>query len=226
MLFSILIPTLDERRAQFEALRAKLQAQIARAGLREGVEILELCDNRETSLGAKRNALIARAQGDYIAFVDDDDDVSNDYVPRIYNTLREHPEADCLGITGIVLFQRVRPRRFVYSLAYDHYFSRKGVYYRPPYILNPVRRAIALQFPYAAVSFNEDIDWAMRVARARVLKREVMLPEVLYYYYSRRHWFTQDVIDFTEPVRHPLGLQLANRLRVARWLKMTKQHDD
>ncbi len=225
MKFSILIPTLVERRAQFGELYAKLQGQIEAAGLGGEVEILELCDNREQSIGAKRNALIARAQGDYIAFVDDDDDVSPDYVPLIYNTLIEHPEADCLGITGIVSFQGTHPHRFVYSLAYDHYFSRKGVYYRPPYILNPVRRAVATQFPFAEISFNEDIDWAMRMVSAHALKQEVMLREVLYYYYSRRHWMVQGMIDFTEPVRHPLGLQFANRLRVARWWKQTIQHD-
>jgi glycosyltransferase involved in cell wall biosynthesis len=221
MLFSILVPTLYERRARFAELRDKLQGQIDRAGLSEQVEILDLCDNREQSIGAKRNELIARAQGKYIAFVDDDDDVSAEYVPLIYNTLREHPQADCVGITGMVMFRGVHPRRFVYSIAYDHYFSRKGVYYRPPYILNPVRRAVALDFPYAPINFNEDIDWALRVARAGALKREVMLREILYYYHSRRHWLTQSVIDFTEPVRHPLGLQFANRLRVARWLKRT-----
>jgi hypothetical protein len=150
--------------------------------------------------------------------VDDDDDVSDTYVEAICDALRLHPEVDCLGITGLVYFRGVHPHRFVYSARYDHYFSREGVYYRPPYMLNPTRRALAAQFPYANVNFNEDMDWALRVARAKILKCEWMLDEILYYYYSRRHWYVQWMIDVTEPIRHPLGLQYANRLRVARWL--------
>lgn len=216
---SILIPTLDERRVLFERLAAALNAQIQAAGLQETVEIVALCDNRTMPLGAKRNRLIERARGEFVAFVDDDDDVAENYVTLIVNTLRAHPTIDCVGITGTVYFRGMHPHRFIYSLRYDHYFSQDGVYYRPPYILNPIRRALAAQFRFAEISFNEDIDWAMRVARAKILQREFMLDEPLYHYYSRRDWRVQWAIDVTEPVRHPLGLQFANRLRVARRLK-------
>lgn len=219
MLLSILIPTLDERRALFEQLDHALNAQIRAAGLQETVEILELSDNRAMSLGAKRNRLFERARGEFVAFVDDDDEVAENYVALIVNALRTQPAIDCVGITGTVYFRGMHPHRFVHSLRYDHYFSRGGVYYRPPYILNPIRRALAAQFRFAEVSFNEDIDWAMRLARAKILQREYMLDEPLYHYYSRRDWRVQWAIDLTEPVRHPLGLQFANRLRVARRVK-------
>lgn len=218
MLFSVLIPTLQERRAQFARLRETLRAQIANAQLQNAVEILELCDNREQALGAKRNELIQRARGEFVAFVDDDDAVAENYVTLVCEALTRHPDVDCLGITGRVYFRGAHPHRFVYSAQYDHYFSRGGVYYRPPYILNPIRRALAQQFQFAPVSYNEDQDWAMRVARARILRKEFMLNEILYHYYSRRRYAVQWAIDVTEPLRHPLGLQWANRLRVQRQL--------
>ena len=218
MLFSILIPTLLDRRELFARLQKTLTAQIQAANLESQVEILELCDNHEMALGAKRNQLIARATGEFIAFVDDDDAVADNYVSLIGQTLQAHPDADCLGINGLVYFRGQHPHRFVYSLRYDHYFSRDGVYYRPPYMLNPIRRTLSAQFSYANVSINEDADWAMRVARAKILKREYMLEPILYHYYSRRHRQVQAMIDWTEPLRHPLGLQYANRLRVRRWV--------
>lgn len=224
MLFSILIPTLDERRAVFTRLDQALHSQIDAAHLQNEVEILELCDAREQALGVKRNRLIQAARGEFIAFVDDDDAVAENYVTLICNALVAHPGVDCLGITGQVYFRGKHPHRFVYSQQYNHYFSRGGVYYRPPYILNPIRRTLAAQFLYADVSMNEDMDWAMRVARAGVLRREVMLDEILYHYYSRRHYGVQWAIDRTEPIRHPLGLQYANRLRVQRWLKQYVTH--
>lgn len=219
MRLSILIPTLIERRAVFERLVEKLTRQVNDNSLHGEVEILDEPDDGARALGSKRNELVRRARGDFVAFVDDDDDVSDDYVASICRALRDDPSVDCLGITGTVYFRGAHPHRFVYSLRYDHYFSRGGVYCRPPYILNPIRREIAQQFAFEPVNFNEDIDWAMRLARAHALRRERMIDPLLYFYFSRRRWQTQWLIDATEPFRHPLGLQFANRLRVARWLR-------
>lgn len=180
------------------------------------VEIVAICDDRQQSVGSKRNMLLARARGEFTAFVDDDDDVHPEYVGLIVNALRNNPRVDCLGISGLVYFRGVRPKKFVHSAQYRHYFSRNGVYYRPPYILNPMRRALAHSVRFEDVSYNEDIDWAMRLADAHVWQHEVMVPEILYHYYSRRRWHLQAAIDFTECVRHPLGLQSANRLRLKR----------
>ncbi len=214
MLLSVLIPTLEKRRALFVPLEKNLRAQIEHAGLQDSVELVSWCDNGENSLGAKRNGLLERACGEFTAFVDDDDAVHENYVALIVNALREHPDVDCLGIQGVVYFRGVHPKRFVYSAQYDHYFSCRGVYYRPPYTLNPMRRTLAHTYKFADVSYSEDADWAMRLARAGILKHEFMLPEILYHYYSRQRWYVQALIDATEPVRHPLGLQLVNRLRV------------
>ena len=222
MRLSILISTLGERQELFTRLVQKLTRQVKDDALEDQVEVLDFLDNREHTLGFKRNELIARARGEFVAFVDDDDDLSDDYIRSICNALREHPTVDCLGITGTVFFRGTHPHRFVYSLQYDHYFSRGGVYYRPPYTLNPIRREIARQFAFEPVNFNEDIDWAMRLARAHALRSEHMIDAPIYSYFSRRRWQWQWFVDVTEPVRHPLGLQLANRYRVARWLRTLK----
>ena len=218
MLLSLLIPTLEERRVNLERLLSKLHGQIEREGLTEQVEIRILCDNREQPTGVKRNALIEMALGEYVAFVDDDDDVCDNYFGLIVAALQSHPEIDCLGIIGIVYFRHSHPHRFVHSLRYDHYFSKCGVYYRPPYILNPIRRSVAQQFKFVATNYAEDAEWAMRIARSGALRTEHFIDQPLYYYFSRRSWWLQWVIDMTEPVRHLLGLQFSNKVRFMRWL--------
>jgi len=83
MILSILIPTLEARRALFDRVQGQLAGQAAAAGIEEDIEILDCRDNGERSIGWKRNRLIERAQGEFVAFVDDDDTVSDDYLPRI-----------------------------------------------------------------------------------------------------------------------------------------------
>lgn len=178
------------------------------------VEILQELDNREMSIGAKRNRLVARATGTFIAFIDDDDEVSDDYVQQICSAIERRPDADCIGFKGVITFRGSHPREFVHSLQYKDYFSRNHTYYRPPYHLNPIRREIAARYAFPDVSYSEDIDWALRIRSDGALRNEEFIEKVIYYYRSRRAWSYQWVLDHTEGVRHRFGIRMANRLPV------------
>ena len=179
MLLSILIPTITCRKESFQRLYRKLNEQITGQHLEGEVDVLFFLDDRENSIGFKRNQLIERAQGNFVVFVDDDDDVSSDYVWLICQAIRENPGIDCVGIKGQIFFSGKNPRFFVHSLQYRKYFTREEVYYRPPYHLNPIRREIAQRYCFEDISYSEDIDWAMRICWDRALKREVFVDEVI-----------------------------------------------
>lgn len=217
-LLSVLIPTLASRQKSFAALTAKLRDQIAAGSLEGQVEIVPLLDDGGLTVGAKRNRLLDSARGEFVAFVDDDDDVSDRYLPLICEAIRRHPGIDCVGITGTIFFRGSHPRTFIHSLRYRDYRHEGGKYLRPPYHLNPVRRSVAARYRFADVSYSEDVDWCMRICRDGALASEHFVEEVLYFYRSRRHWWYQWLLDRTEPLRHRLGLRLANRIRVRRWL--------
>ncbi len=221
MLLSVLIPTLEVRRTLFARVHGQLTAQAAGAGLAEEVEILHLRDRGERPTGWKRNRLIELAQGEFVVFVDDDDTVSDDYLPRICDAFRSHPEIDCVGIRGIIRFRGSHPREFIHSIRYPDYRTYGGIYLRPPYHLNPIRRSIAGRYRFADVYYSEDIDWARSMAFDRALEKEYFIDSVLYYYDCRRFWFYQWTLDHTEALRHSLGLRLDNRLRIQRLLSKT-----
>ena len=214
MLLSILIPTLVSRRPLFARMQAHLGAQIGRCGSEDEVQVLHLEDNREQTTGAKRNALIEMAAGRFVAFVDDDDRVSDDYVERILGVLRRQPDIDCIGIRGLITFRGRHPHEFIHSLRYNDYFSQGGIYYRPPYHLNPIRRDIASRYRFADVSYSEDIDWALRLRDDNALQEEEFVDAILYHYNSRRNYGYQWALDNTERIRHTLGLRAANRLKL------------
>jgi Glycosyltransferases, probably involved in cell wall biogenesis len=213
-LLSVLIPTLIERREQFARMAAAIDNQIRSYGLEDEVEVLDLCDNRTLPVGEKRNSLLDRATGLFVAFVDDDDRLSEDYLVRICDAIRSNPDIDCIGLKLCITFAGAHPRTLIHSLRYQEYFSKDGVYFRPPCHLNPIRRSIARRYRFEPVNYSEDIDWAMRLCRDGALQREHYIDATLYYYLSRRRYSYQWLLDRTEPVRHALGIRLANRIRM------------
>ncbi len=219
MRLTLIMPTLLQRRSVAAAIRGKLHNQISASGMQDEVELLTLEDDGGMAVGQKRNQLVERARGDFIAHVDDDDDVNSDYVSLVVGALRRHPEATHLGIRGFVTFRGKRCLPFVMSNRYRGYRFQHGCYTRPPHHLNPVRTEIARRYSFEAVRSAEDSDWALRVARDGVLDREVMIQSPLYYYRSRRFWAYECFLDRTEWLRHPLGLQFVHRHRLRRWMR-------
>jgi glycosyltransferase involved in cell wall biosynthesis len=212
---SLLIPTLEERRDVFRTLKSELDRQISESGVRDAVEIVVAEDNRESVVGAKRNALMDRARGEFLAFLDDDDEIAPDYVSRVLRALDEMPDADCVGMRAEITFRGKHPRYFVASIKYRRIFEKGGSYFRPPYHLNPTRSAIARRYRFAHVKIYEDLERAMRMSRTGALRREIFVEPVLYFYRSRRRFAYQRLLDVTQPVRHALGLEGANFVHVS-----------
>lgn len=185
MLLSILICSLRSRQASLDRLTDKLRRQIEREGAEDAVEVLVNQDGGELLIGTKRNLLMQQASGEYACFVDDDDDVSDDYVKKIIRAvLSERP--DCAGIEGRILLRGVW-HKFYHSVRYKLYLSNKSArkFYRPPNHLNPIRRDIARRFPFTNKDFGEDSDYAMSIQRAGALKTEVYIEGPIYIYTPR-----------------------------------------
>ena len=182
--WSILIPTLEKRQELFQKIHKKLTKQIEENHLSDHIEILVACDKGEKAIGKKRNDLMHCSQSEYICFIDDDDDVHDRYIPLIYEKLI-HEKPDCINLIGIITFDGKNPKKFIHSIQYRSYFEEKGIYYRPPNHLNPLKREIAIQFTFPSTSFGEDTDWAMQVCRSGLLKKESTIQEPFYFYLYR-----------------------------------------
>src|SRR5262245_14017505 len=79
---SILCPSLLCR-VQGPAMIAEIQRQAQG----QPVEFIVLADGGEMSIGEKHNRLLGMARGEYVAFVADDDLVSDDYVSTLLATI-------------------------------------------------------------------------------------------------------------------------------------------
>lgn len=221
MLLSILVPTLESRAEQFSRLVASLETQIAQRGLWDRVEIVSLRDDGSMPTGTKRNTLAARARGEYVVSIDDDDRVSDRYVELLLGAIEANPAVDCVGISGEITYRGTHPRPFRASARNGDYRSENGVFLMPANHLNPIRREIAIRYEFEPVWRHEDSDWALQLHRAGALRTETFVAEPIYHYRSRRSWAYQYLVERTEWVRHPLGLRLQNRHQIRRWLRAT-----
>jgi hypothetical protein len=132
------------------------------------------------SIGAKRNLLLSKATAEYTMFLDDDDDLDRDAFKWILKALEDKP--DCAELKGILTIDGRHPKTFIHSIDYSTYFEKNGVYYRPPNHLNPIKREIAQSYLFPENNFGEDTNWAMQIAKAKVLNTMGRVPDVWYYY--------------------------------------------
>ena len=143
------------------------------------VEVLVLTDNRVMSIGTKRNHLVHMATGEYVAFVDDDDTVADDYVQQLLTAAETG--ADVLTFTMEYRHNGSPGWMVEQSLAYPLHGKRTpGLVRITPHHTSAVRRAIAAQLPFADTSYGEDRDWARRLQAAA--ETEHVIDATLYIY--------------------------------------------
>lgn len=175
---SVLIPTLPQRVDYLHRMLKCLAPQITRE-----VEVLIDMDNRAATLGAKRNALIARAKGDYVVFVDDDDRVSDDYVEQLMVGINQG--ADAIGIQQIITVNGKNPRNVYERPNVLWRTLENGDYQRSIQHLSAVKRSIALKIPYPETSFGEDKLWSDALAHSGLIKTAHAVTKPIYFYESR-----------------------------------------
>ncbi|SIR34073.1 MULTISPECIES: glycosyltransferase family 2 protein [unclassified Paenibacillus] len=174
-LLSLLIPSLPERKERLDPLLETLALQTAG----KPVELIVMTDNRRRSTGAKRNSLLQQAQGRYVAFIDDDDRVSERYVDALLDAMAGRPEADCIVFEVMVHEGGKPPRTCLYGVEYEHGMDESR-YYRKPNHLMVYRRELALRHPFRDIGYGEDDEWAARASRDIV--DQARIDEVLYHY--------------------------------------------
>lgn len=145
----------------------------------EVAEILTIM-NLYQNIGEKRNDLLKMANGKFVVFIDDDDMVSDDYVEKIVKAILENPEADCIGIKGIITFDGNNEKKWEISKDFGSWYESNNIYYRTPNHISPIRTSIAKSVGFPNISNGEDFEYSMGVLP--LLKNEVKIDHELYHY--------------------------------------------
>ena len=187
--FSILILSIPSRFESLKAAVTHLQEQADATGQGKSVEILVLLDNKSKSISEKRNDLLQMARGKYIAFLDDDDAVSKDYMSKILKAIDEN-DVDCISFNQwCSLDGEPMDVEFGIGNPHGHLWRDEdgflGDIKRPPYHMCLWRREIAITEAFNPVygangQSTEDIDWLMRLYPK--IQTEHHIPDALHGY--------------------------------------------
>lgn len=177
MKWSILICTLPERSAKLRRLLKQLDSQRL-----EGVEYRIHDAGRSMTTGEKRNILIAQSESDYFSFIDDDDQVTPEYIPSIKKAMELNP--DVITFDGWYTEYGRNERRFTIRLGSRYYDDPKGefFYYRFPNHLAVMKREKVEHVKFPHVWQREDYLWSDKIRSMNLLKTEVHISKPLYHY--------------------------------------------
>lgn len=178
--WTILVPTLGERRSLFRRLMAGLLPQLDPYGGR--VRVLGWYNDGSPGLPKIRQRMLKMAGTEYVSFVDDDDILSPDYVAEIVRALDQRP--DYVGFQVQCYSDGVPTGVAYHSLEYTTWRNLDARYERDISHLNPIRTELALKadFSRTPVGQPEDRAWVAQLRQARVLRTQVVIPRILYHY--------------------------------------------
>lgn len=153
---SICIATVNGREHFVNPLLSEFQRQIQNNMLLNEIQLVVNKDNKELSIGAKRQQMLESAQGEYVVNFDDDDWPFDFYLSEIMEGIKKG--VDCIGFLIHMTTNGLRPQTCCHSLKYKEWANKVDGYdyVRNVTHFNPVKRSLALIAGYPDLRFGED----------------------------------------------------------------------
>ena len=190
ILLSILIPTVVGREKQYKHLLNRIMKSGNGFDILSGrVEYIKFCDNKEITIGEKRERLYQMANGLYSWQIDDDDDIADNAIELILNAIKSNPDADCITFEEHIDIDG-KIEKSNHSLIYGDWEGEGGKelwdgfhYHRTPFMKSVIKTDIARNVPIPHIRFGEDHQWAQVLKP--YLKTEIHLDVEIYKYIYR-----------------------------------------
>ena len=147
--------------------------------LEDKVEIISLCDNKEMTIGEKRNELYAKANGLYSLQIDDDDTLKEGGIIKILDALQHNPDCVTYQERCIINGKHYRSNHSLKYYAWEDNVDGFD-FVRTPYMKDVIRTEIARSIKVAHIRYGEDHLWSIEIYPH--LRSEVHLDEEIYYY--------------------------------------------
>lgn len=197
-ILSILIPTIPLRSKKFDELIFQVALQIYDLKkTHPALGDVEICiDSSKSflkgglSIGKKREGLVKRAEGKYLAFLDDDEGISPNYIETLVRLC--HQDKD------VVTFRNITKTDNYWtvidmSLAFENEEANPdGIVKRSPWHICPVKSEYAKLYDFEDISYGEDWQWFSKVLTH--CKTEAKTNQILHCYNHSSKWSEADKI--------------------------------
>lgn len=179
---SILTPSVPSRvDNSLKTLMEKIDKQIKENNLEKKVEHLIFIDNKIRTVGRKRDNLVQSAVGQFIAFVDDDDDISDDYVLEIVNAIKNNSDVDVITFKQDCYIENYPRSVANFGLKNEQQpYSPGTVFTRKPYHICAWNRLLAKNYNVPSNNICEDQGWVCQMWD--VAKTEYHIDKILHTY--------------------------------------------
>lgn len=181
--WSILIPTIPGRDAGLTRLVESIREKVDRISPHLRIQLCISFDNKESSIGVKRQSLLDEAKGKYLSFIDDDDEITDAYIEDLSEMIR-----------GGYHTMRLRGQMSQYTFVHSTEMTMSSpmatmddppVFQRPPNHLNPMIADAAKLVPFKNAVHGEDLDWTLGLFRTKYLETEYRSdPSRIHYIYN------------------------------------------
>ncbi len=178
---SVLIPATPKRIVSCLCpLLSILEAQVARLDQPQKVEILTFLDNRMRTIGEKRDALVQMSRGEFVAFCDDDDLVSDDYLQLLTDTIDVATPR-----TSVITFDQRAVVNGVeaicsFSLKHPNEPFKQPAFKRSAWHVCAWRGDMARRVRFPSTNYGEDWNWAKHLVMDAT--GEIHISKVLHTY--------------------------------------------
>jgi hypothetical protein len=180
-LFSVLITSIPKRLDHLKVIINKLENQISKNNLDKQVEILSIVDNCQRTVGLKRQNLLDISVGKFIAYLDDDDNISDNYIEKIVESIKLNPTVDVISFNQEAKINQYNPVIVYFGLQYENTeFIPNTPIYRKPFHMCAWNTKIAKQVKFKDISLTED--WCWIESLCKIAKTEHHINEILHYY--------------------------------------------
>ena len=224
ILLSILIPTVlgrEESLNNLLSVMAKYSPLDVKSDLKENeygytgtkydledVEIIVVKDNKQNTIGAKREYMYSIANGLYSQMTDDDDELAPNAIHLILEAIRSNPEIPVITFKERCMINgeyKSSNHSIKYEIWQDNFDGYS--YVRCPFYKDVIRTDIAKSIPFPRIRYNEDEQWSMAIKS--ILTDEIHIDSELYYYnyepkesHEERYGITEKRNENSEPTNY------------------------
>lgn len=180
-LLSILICSIPKRKAMLDRLLNQIDLYSKEYFKLNELELI-IDDSTDVNIGFKRNRLLDISNGKYIAFIDDDDSITESYFKEIRKGI--DADFDCCSLRGVITWNGRNPELFEHSIKYNAWNTTNNEikYERFPNHLNCIKSEIAKQVDFPELNHGEDKDWSYKLRDTGLVKTEHFIDEIIYNY--------------------------------------------